>query len=314
MEIAYLKTVLYLARLKSFSKTALEIPCSQSTVSRHIKMVEDELGMVLFRRSKDTNTVELTEYGEEKLPLIEDIVNYYEKLTDVSFAMRKKPELTLAVPRNAFWSMVMAYMVAQFYQRYPHIVLKIVESRENEASELLENGSIDAFLMRRIYLKKDVPDENWHSSKLQVINAADVNLHMAVGLINPLSDSKGVCLEDLRDQTFIFTTRYNTVPGLVHAKNMFIEACKDAGFTPQILTVSDDQDARILDAINGKGIIPYLLPRPMRHYPGTHFIPVKNAPYYARFYLCCGSSRNRNEVDALIDYMKDYMDTEKIVL
>lgn len=314
MEITYLKTVLYLARLKSFSKTALEIPCSQSTVSRHVKMVEDELGMVLFQRSKDTNTVELTEYGEEKLPLIEDIVNYYERLTDVSFTMRKKPELTMAVPKNAFWPMVSAYMVAQFYQRYPHIALKIIEARETEASELLDSGNIDAFLMRRIYPKNEVPDENWHSPKLQVINAADVDLHMAVGLINPLSDSKGVCLEDLREQTFIFTNQYNTVPVLSRAKNMFVEACKDAGFTPQILTVSDDQDARILDAINGKGIIPYLLPRPMRHYPGAHFIPVKNAPYYARFYLCCASNSRRPEVNALIDYMTAYMDTEKIVL
>ena len=313
MEISYLRTVLYLARLKSFSKTALEVPCSQSTVSRHIKMVEDELGMVLFRRSKTTNTVELTEYGEEKMPLIEDIVNYYERLTDVSFTTRKKPELTMAVPRNAFWPMVLAYMVAQFYQRYPHIALKIIESRENEASDLLDNGDIDAFLLRRIYRKTEVPDENWHSPKLQVIKTADVNLHIAAGLINPLSDSKGVCLEDLRDQTFIFTTQYNTVPSLVYAKNLFVEACKDAGFMPQLLTVTDDQDERVLDAINGKGIIPYLLPLPMRHYPGTHFIPVKNAPYYARFYLCCGSNR-RPEVDALIDYMTDYMETEKIVL
>lgn len=313
MEITYLRTVLYLARLKSFSKTAIEIPCSQSTVSRHVKMVEDELGMVLFRRSKNTNTVELTEYGEEKLPLIENIVNSYERLTDVSFIMRKKPELTMAVPRNAFWSMVKAYMVAQFYQRYPHIALKIIESRENEASELLDSGDIDAFLLRRIYHKNEVPDENWHGSKLQVIQAADVNLHMGVGLINPLSNSKGVCLEDLRDQTFIFTKQYNTVSSLVYAKNLFVEACKDAGFTPQILTVTDDQDARILDAINGKGIIPFLLPRPMRHYPGAHFIPVKNAPYYARFYLCCGVNR-RQEVAALIDFMTDYMDTEKIVL
>lgn len=60
MKIEYMETVLTAARLYSFKKAAEAIPCAYSTVTKQIKNVEDELGIVLFRRTANNAQVELT--------------------------------------------------------------------------------------------------------------------------------------------------------------------------------------------------------------------------------------------------------------
>lgn len=54
MEIQYLETVLAVAQYLSFSRAAEEIPCAQSSVSRHVGIVENELGAKIFTRSSKT--------------------------------------------------------------------------------------------------------------------------------------------------------------------------------------------------------------------------------------------------------------------
>ncbi len=56
------------ARHESFSRAANELCVTEGAISRHVKLLEEELGVALFRRL--TRKVELTEEGKEFLPIL----------------------------------------------------------------------------------------------------------------------------------------------------------------------------------------------------------------------------------------------------
>ena len=61
MDFHHLKYFTEVAHRKSFSKAARHLHISQSAISRTIKALEDELGVVLFLRN--AKAVELTDAG-----------------------------------------------------------------------------------------------------------------------------------------------------------------------------------------------------------------------------------------------------------
>jgi LysR family glycine cleavage system transcriptional activator len=58
------------ARYESFARAASELCVTEGAVSRHIKLLEEELGVQLFRRL--TRKVELTEQGQQLLPVLRE--------------------------------------------------------------------------------------------------------------------------------------------------------------------------------------------------------------------------------------------------
>lgn len=58
------------ARHESFARAASELCVTEGAVSRHIKVLEDELGVLLFRRLK--RKVELTDQGRQLLPVLRE--------------------------------------------------------------------------------------------------------------------------------------------------------------------------------------------------------------------------------------------------
>ena len=66
MDIQYICEFATLARLRNFQKAAKEMNISQATLTRHIKNLETELGILLFERT--TRRVFLTEEGKRFMP------------------------------------------------------------------------------------------------------------------------------------------------------------------------------------------------------------------------------------------------------
>lgn len=66
MELNYLNDFVTLARIRHFQNAADALFISQSTLSKHIKAIESELGQDLFIRSRKCS--QLTEFGKLFLP------------------------------------------------------------------------------------------------------------------------------------------------------------------------------------------------------------------------------------------------------
>ena len=87
LKIQSLREFLTLSEVKNFNSAAERLFLSQPTISRHIKELEDELGVTLFSRS--TRRVELTEYGKYFIPYAQRIVSAENEYIQGLTAMRK---------------------------------------------------------------------------------------------------------------------------------------------------------------------------------------------------------------------------------
>ena len=81
------------ARYLSFKKAAEELAVTPTAVSHQIRLLEDTLGITLFRRQ--TRRVLLTESGQRLFPVLRDGFDAFsEALADIS-AQRSKPSVTI---------------------------------------------------------------------------------------------------------------------------------------------------------------------------------------------------------------------------
>ncbi len=71
MNLLNIRTFLYIARYQTISGAAEAIYTTQPTVSARLSQLEDELGVSLITRHKGHRTIELTEKGQDFIPIAE---------------------------------------------------------------------------------------------------------------------------------------------------------------------------------------------------------------------------------------------------
>ena len=79
MEINYLRELVVLAQMGNFLEAADALYIAQSTLSKHIKKIESELGVPLFDRT--TRKVSISKYGQLFLPYAKQIAEIQDQYT-----------------------------------------------------------------------------------------------------------------------------------------------------------------------------------------------------------------------------------------
>ncbi len=90
MKLHHIREFLVLSQYKNYNVAAKHLFMSQPTLSRHIKEMEEELGVSLFDRS--TRRVELTECGVFLVPYAKRIVSAENQYLEGIAARRKNAE------------------------------------------------------------------------------------------------------------------------------------------------------------------------------------------------------------------------------
>lgn len=150
VDINRISTFLRAAETLSFSEAAKQLHMSQPTVSHHIKMLEQEMGVILFTR---TNTgLELTEAGRVLLPWARRLANDNYNLHAMMESMQDDVvgELRIACSTTA-GKYILPQLAARFCQRYPRIKVRILAcTPENVTLKLLEEDAHLGVLSREI--------------------------------------------------------------------------------------------------------------------------------------------------------------------
>ncbi|THF65318.1 CysB family HTH-type transcriptional regulator [Pseudothauera rhizosphaerae] len=116
---------------------------AQSGVSKHIKDLEDELGVELFvRRGK--RLLGLTEPGKELLPFVERILldTHNIKRLGEQFAQKDKGHLTVATTHTQA-RYALPPVVTRFKQAYPRVHLELHQGGPREIVAMLRDGQVD---------------------------------------------------------------------------------------------------------------------------------------------------------------------------
>lgn len=142
MDFKQLETFISVAKTGSFTKTAEKLFLSQPSVSGHIGKLEQELGVVLFRRSN--RKIELTPAGRIFFSSVTEILNQKEKTLLELHEHNAKIEGILEIgASNTTAQYVLPRFLAAFHTQYPNVIFDVLQMNSQQVETGLVNGELD---------------------------------------------------------------------------------------------------------------------------------------------------------------------------
>lgn len=225
MDIRQLIYFQEVANQVSFSKASKRLHLTQPTLSKMVKNLEDELGVMLLDRS--TRRVHLTEAGEIVLnhahiirKTLEDLHTALEDLVQ-----QKKGDIVLGLPPVVGVSFF-PEIIVQFRKLYPQISIQLIEEGGKMMEQLLLEGGADLGVA---ILPVD-------GERFEVLPLVERDLTLIVHPQHPLAEQEEVLLRDLAREPFIVFRQGFTLYDRVR------EACIGEGFEPKIVFESSQWD------------------------------------------------------------------------
>ena len=262
MNISFFREFTVLAEEKNYMEAAERLYMNQSTLSKHIKAMESELGVFLFDRS--TRRVELTEYGKALLPHARNITRSEFEYSSLLRQMqnREKGVMTLgSIPPMAQYGIVS--LIAAFQNEYPDSHVTILEEDSQNLVKLLREKKCELIFLResKLDFEKNFLDDH----ELVRIPFVQDRLIALLPSGHPLARKEQADLRELKDENFCLIKEGTLM------YEMCVNACQSSGFIPNIIFTSHRIDS-ILDMISTGDSIALLT--------NYHVTPPKNAPVH----------------------------------
>ena len=236
MEIQYVREFLSLTETESYFETAEQLFITTSSLSRHIKTLESEMGVTLFDRT--TRKVSLNRYGKLFLPYARELVRIDDECTQ-AFAAEQHEQTSRIVIGSL--PVMRAYRITDLLAEYQHgnktTELSVVEGDTFALLPQLREGEIDfAFLRDGGYLPDDLEKVPFTADNLCIVVPED----------HPFAKRKTVSVPELKDESL-----------LMIGKDAFMyklccDLCKDAGFEPNVRFTSHRAE-NLIDLV-GRGM------------------------------------------------------------
>ena len=165
MEFDELEVFTAIAKLKSFSAAARALYLSQATISTKVKSLEQNVGMMLFRRNNTTAV--LTEAGEVLIPYANQLLALKkEAKTHMSdYKLGLKGKLTLAAS-HTICNWVLPSLIKKFRRNNPDIEITLFTSFTNDTIEKVLSGEVQFGLIRMPFAH--FLDDRFNSKLLEV--------------------------------------------------------------------------------------------------------------------------------------------------
>lgn len=146
LDIDLLRSFAMIAELGSFTRAAERLHRTQSTISLHVKRLEETLGQSLLRRN--AHGVQLTAEGELLLTHAREIL----RINDEVVARIEEPELAgvvrLGTPED-FATTHLPGVLAQFAQTHPGVSLEVTCDLTLNLLDRFRGGQFDVVLLKR---------------------------------------------------------------------------------------------------------------------------------------------------------------------
>ncbi len=243
MEIRTLRAFVEVVRQGGFSPAAKVVFATQSTVSKAVKQLEEEVGIPLLDRvgSRSTLTVAGEVVYRRALTILaerDDLITELDELRGL-----KRGSLRLGLPAVATSAMFAPLFLA-YRSRYPGIDIRLVEHGGERLEELLRSGEID-IAASLLPVSHEFDWQEVRSEPLMALVPAD----------HPLAGREAAELPSLKDSPFILFE-----PGFA-LNRLILAACRRRGFEPTVAARSSQIDFMAELVAVGLGVA--FLPRGM---------------------------------------------------
>lgn len=141
-----LRTFLAVAQTLSFTQAARRLGVRQSTVSQHVRRLEEATGRPLFTR--DTHSVELTDDGEAMLGFARTILQAHERASAWFGGTRLRGRLRFGASEDFVLTRLPEILEA-FRREHPEVDLELTVELSGTLHRRLEAGRLDLVLAKR---------------------------------------------------------------------------------------------------------------------------------------------------------------------
>lgn len=221
MDIRQLQYFVEVAKQKSFTKAANTLHVSQPSISKMMKALEEELGVVLLDRTE--RKMELTDAGELVYDHATKVLTLMDSLSssigEVRNMERGRVKMGMMPTVGSF---LLPNVIALFKKNYPGIEIEMKEYSAKLLEIHVEQGSIDVGLT---VLPAD-------TEKFNVVPLQAEDLVAIVHREHWLAERASVSLAELRDEAFILFTEEYAIHDVVK------QACVRSGFEPRVAYMS----------------------------------------------------------------------------
>lgn len=238
MDISYICEFVTLAETCNYMEAADQLFISQSALSRHIKTLEEDLGVQLFDRS--TRKVSLSRFGTLFLPYAQHIA-----------ATRYEYETAIAAAQNAEHGNIrigtipvmsqyhITDLLVNFQKSNTGFSLDIIEGDSTELIRMLRSGQCDLAFIRE-------GEEN--TGEFNIIRCDTDQLAAFVPKTHPFAKQSFVRIEQLRNEPLMLLSK-NT---FMHT--LCVDSCRKAGFNPNVV-LTTQRASNMLDLVRkGMGV------------------------------------------------------------
>jgi DNA-binding transcriptional LysR family regulator len=243
MDIRHLEYFSEVARHRSFTKAAQVLHVTQPTISKMIKVLEEELGVTLFCRS--ARQIELTDAGAAVFNQAQQILSSFQNLTfELDDVMNiKKGSIKIGLPPIAS-SSIFPRIIGEFNKAYPEISLQILEVGSKVVEHGIEDGTLDIGVVCTLPTKEGAFD---------MFSVVKDPLMVVVHPEHRLAGKETVGLAELKEESFVLYREDFSL------HDRIVEKCLQCGFQPKVVCESSQRDFMTEAAAANLGIA--LLPK-----------------------------------------------------
>jgi DNA-binding transcriptional LysR family regulator len=221
MDIRQLQYFVEVVRQKSFTKAAHALHVSQPSISKMLKALEEELGVVLLDRAE--RKMELTDAGEmvyaHALKVLQVLDSLSSSIAEIRNVQRGRVKMGMMPTVGSF---LLPNAIAQFKKQYPGIDIEMKEYSAKLLEIQVEQGSIDVGLT---VLPAD-------DGKFSIVPLQAEDLVAIAHRKHWLAGKDTVSLAELKDEAFILFTEEYAIHDVVR------QACMRSGFEPRVAYMS----------------------------------------------------------------------------
>lgn len=278
----------------NLSQTANILHTSQSSLSKHIASLENQLKAEVFVRQGKRLTG-LTPLGEQLMPHIEAIFAEIRTIETITLEQRDQNIGTLTVATTHTQARyVLPSIVQQFKQQFPQVQLILHQADPETIAQLVMRGQADIGIATESLLKND---------RLRCQRFYDWSHKVIVPNQHELADNQSIDLPTLASYPII------TYHGGFTGRNRMNEKFQQAGFTPNVVLSALDADVinTYVEAGLGVGIIAEMAYEP-EHYPNLTALDIDAFGRFTSWVAVRDDSKLRTFAQEFIDLCQKKFD------
>ncbi|MFC5448654.1 LysR family transcriptional regulator [Paenibacillus aestuarii] len=289
MELLQLEYFITVARLEHMTEAARSLHVTQSSLSKTIQRLEEDLGVPLFNRTG--RNLRLNEFGVRFLRRAERALLELEQGKQEIRDLSRQEQSTLELAVNT--ASTLPNILREFRKQMPNVQFHVQMLTTEEMVNLLHRGEVDFCLSSPRIEGDDVESLIVHIDRILV----------AVPKGHRLADRTSISLLELKEEWFVGVKRgYGT--------RDFVDAvCQSAGFVPKYV-YEGDEPARLsslVEAEIGIAFIPSTAKISREH---IRYIPVSDHELVREIALLWHKSRYISQAaqmfrEVVIEYFRD---------